>query len=67
MRILIVEDEEKLAEVLAEGLSKKGYAVDTVSDGTKAFARISIHRNDYDLVILDPKHLRNRNSGKLTH
>ncbi|MHB8710569.1 MAG: response regulator transcription factor [Minisyncoccota bacterium] len=53
MRILIVEDEVKLAEVLAEGLSKKGYAADTVNDGAKALARISMHRNDYDLVILD--------------
>jgi two-component system OmpR family response regulator len=53
MRILIVEDEVKLAESLAEGLSKKGYAADIVNDGAKAFNRISMYRNDYDLVILD--------------
>ncbi len=53
MRILIVEDEVKLAEVLAEGLTRKGYAVDTVNDGAAAFTRISVHRSDYDLVILD--------------
>lgn len=53
MRILLVEDEEKLAEVLAEGLKHKGYAVDVVNDGTKGYTRISLHRSDYDLVILD--------------
>ena len=53
MRLLVVEDEVKLAESLAEGLAKKGYAVDTVHDGAKAFTRISMYRNDYDLVILD--------------
>lgn len=53
MRILVVEDETKLAEVLSEGLAKKGYAVDVVTDGAKAFTRISLYRNDYDLVILD--------------
>ncbi len=53
MRILVVEDEQKLAEGIAEGLSRKGYAVDTVNDGEKAFTRISLHRSDYDLVLLD--------------
>ncbi len=53
MRILVVEDEEKLAESLAEGLSRKGYAVDIIGDGAKAFTRISMYRNDYDLIILD--------------
>lgn len=53
MRILIAEDETKLAEGLAEGLSRRGYAVDTLGDGKKVFTRISMHRNDYDLLILD--------------
>ncbi len=53
MRILIVEDEEKLAEALSKGLKKQGHAVDTLSDGKKAFMRISLHRDDYDLVVLD--------------
>lgn len=53
MRLLIVEDDVKLAESLADGLSRKGYAVDTLSDGARAFTRVSMHRNDYDLVILD--------------
>ena len=53
MKILIVEDEEKLAAALARGLSLKGYAVDIISDGQKAMTRITLHRDDYDLIILD--------------
>jgi len=53
MRILLVEDEERLATVLVHGLSKKGYAVDFITDGEKAMKRISLNHVDYDLVILD--------------
>lgn len=53
MRILIVEDETKLAEALSTGLTKKGHAVDVLADGEKALNRISLHHKDYDLVILD--------------
>ena len=53
MRILVVEDEPKLASVIAKGLTARGYAVDTIDDGEKALTRISIHYKDYDLVILD--------------
>jgi two-component system, OmpR family, response regulator len=53
MRILIAEDETKLAQGLAEGLSRQGYAVDTLADGKQAFTRISMHHVDYDLLILD--------------
>jgi two-component system OmpR family response regulator len=53
MRILVVEDEAKLAAVISQGLSAKGYAVDVISDGEKALTRISLHHGDYDLVILD--------------
>ena len=53
MKILLVEDEKKLADALKRGLELQGYTVDTVSDGAKALMRISLHRNDYDVVILD--------------
>ncbi len=53
MRILLVEDEENLAKALVQGLSKKGYAVDYITDGDKAMKRISLNHIDYDLVILD--------------
>lgn len=53
MKILLVEDEQKLADVLAKGLEHEGYIVDKIADGQKAFTRISLHRDDYDLVVLD--------------
>lgn len=53
MKILIVEDEVKLAEAISRGLTYQGYTTDIVSDGKKALTRISLHRDDYDLVILD--------------
>jgi DNA-binding response OmpR family regulator len=53
MRLLIVEDEAKLAEALKKGLELKGYAVDWVQDGKKALSRILLYRNEYDLILLD--------------
>ncbi len=53
MKILLVEDEQKLADALKRGLELGGYTVDIVGDGRKALTRISLHRRDYDLVILD--------------
>jgi DNA-binding response OmpR family regulator len=53
MKILLVEDEQKLAQALVKGLGLEGYTVDTIPDGKKALTRISLHRSDYDLVILD--------------
>lgn len=53
MRILVVEDEEKLAQSLQKALEKEGYAVDYVTDGETAERRIELCHKDYDLVILD--------------
>ena len=53
MKILVVEDEQKLADAIAKGLTLKGYSVDTIGDGKKALTRMSLHRADYDLIILD--------------
>jgi DNA-binding response OmpR family regulator len=53
MRILIVEDEDKLADALKRGLEKKGFAVDWLSDSEKARTRIMLYRKEYDLIILD--------------
>ena len=53
MRILVVEDEEKLAIGLQTGLIKSGYAVDIVTNGEEAFNRISLNHTDYDLIVLD--------------
>ena len=53
MKILLVEDEQKLSAAISKGLSHEGYSVDIVDDGKKALTRIQLHRSDYDVVILD--------------
>jgi two-component system OmpR family response regulator len=53
MKILLVEDEPKLAQAIIKGLTHEGYTVDTIADGKKALTRIQLHRDDYDVVILD--------------
>jgi DNA-binding response OmpR family regulator len=53
MKILLVEDEQKLADAISKGLGLEGYTVDHIADGKKALTRISLHRSDYDLIILD--------------
>jgi DNA-binding response OmpR family regulator len=53
MRILIVEDEEKLAQSLKKGLEKEGFAVDYIMDGEAGERRIIVSHKDYDLIILD--------------
>jgi DNA-binding response OmpR family regulator len=51
MRILVVEDEENLADAIAKGLMQQAYSVDVVYDGNQALDSIEI--NDYDLIVLD--------------
>jgi two-component system copper resistance phosphate regulon response regulator CusR len=51
MRILVVEDEKRIADFLCRGLEGAGYAVDAAPNGATAIDHI--HATDYDLVILD--------------
>jgi two-component system copper resistance phosphate regulon response regulator CusR len=51
MRILIVEDERKVAELVARGLKAERCAVDVAADGEAGWAMVNTYR--YDLVILD--------------
>lgn len=51
MRILVVEDEKKVASFLKKGLEEEYYAVDCAYDGEEAL--FMVETNDYDLVILD--------------
>jgi heavy metal response regulator len=51
MRILLVEDEERIASFIARGLKEAHYVVDVASDGEKGLYMAEI--NDYDLIILD--------------
>jgi len=51
MRILVAEDEKKLASFIKRGLKEKGYAVDVVGNGNDAL--FQAESNPYDLIILD--------------
>jgi heavy metal response regulator len=51
MRLLVVEDEKRIADFLCRGLQGAGYAVDAAATGAAAIELI--HSADYDLVILD--------------
>jgi two-component system copper resistance phosphate regulon response regulator CusR len=51
MRILVVEDEKRIADFLSRGLESAGYAVDLAPDGKTALDLI--HTAEYDLAILD--------------
>jgi heavy metal response regulator len=51
MRILLVEDERKVAGFIRKGLEEEGYAVDVAPDGEKAL--YLAETNEYDLIILD--------------
>ncbi len=51
MRLLVVEDEEDLAEGLRVGLARTGYAVDVALDVAQAYDRLTV--NEYDLLLLD--------------
>jgi DNA-binding response OmpR family regulator len=51
MKILVVEDEEKLANSLQRGLNSESYIVDIALDSDQAF--YLVETTDYDLVLLD--------------
>lgn len=51
MRILLVEDELKMARAIRRGLEQESYAVDAVADGEDALFRAL--ENDYDAIVLD--------------
>ncbi len=51
MRVLVIEDDEELAETVAAGLRETKLAVDVALDGEAGLARALI--NDYDVIVLD--------------
>ncbi|MFN0026500.1 MAG: response regulator transcription factor [Acidimicrobiales bacterium] len=51
MRLLVVDDEVDLAQAVAKGLRREGYAVDVATDGADALDTLAY--TDYDLVCLD--------------
>ena len=51
MRVLVVEDEERIARFLKKGLEEESYAVDVVGDGSSALDWVA--GTNYDLILLD--------------
>ena len=51
MRILLVEDNRRLAESTAKGFRESAFAVDIAYDGETAIYQAEV--NDYDLIVLD--------------
>jgi DNA-binding response OmpR family regulator len=51
MRVLVVEDEERLAKTVKRGLEEQGFAVDLASDGTDGLWLAQ--ENPYDAIVLD--------------
>src|SRR6266700_4021084 len=51
MRILVVEDEEKVSRFLTRGLTAERFAVDTARDGMSGWELAQTYQ--YDLIILD--------------
>jgi DNA-binding response OmpR family regulator len=51
MRILVAEDERRVADAVARGLRREGLAVDVAPDGDQALYKARVH--DYDVVVLD--------------
>ena len=53
MRILIIEDNKKLADSISRGFRQEGYAADYLLDGLEGEKRILLNHHDYDLLVLD--------------
>lgn len=51
MRVLLVEDDGRVAGFVARGLREQSYAVDVAADGSDALYQASV--NAYDVVVLD--------------
>ncbi len=51
MRVLVVEDEQKIADFIRKGLTERGYAVDVAYDGEEALDWPAVA--DFDVIVLD--------------
>ncbi len=51
MRVLLVEDEKKMASFIERGLKEEGYAVDVMHDGEQGWECVVV--NEYDVLIFD--------------
>jgi two-component system OmpR family response regulator len=53
MRVLVIEDNQKLADSISRGLRQEGYAADYLTNGLEGEKRILMNQSDYDILILD--------------
>jgi DNA-binding response OmpR family regulator len=51
MRLLVIEDDKKVASFLEQGLREEGYSVDVAHDGADGSLKAHVH--DYDLLVVD--------------
>lgn len=51
MKLLLIEDNKSLSQIISKGLKKCSYAVDSAYDGEEAIESFDV--NEYDLIILD--------------
>ena len=51
MRVLVIEDEKRMANFIQRGLKEEGYAVDIAPDGERGWEYASV--NEYDIIVLD--------------
>lgn len=68
MKLLVVEDEHRIAQAVKEGLEEEGYAVDVEHDGEAGYNAAAASADEYDLIILDvmmPKMSGNEVAAKL--
>jgi DNA-binding response OmpR family regulator len=64
MKILVVEDDRKVAGFIEQGLKEEGYAVDVARDGDEA--TLLAHVYDYDMILLDVV-LPKKNGFQIAH
>ena len=53
MKLLVIEDEHRIAQAIKEGLEEEGYAVDVEHDGEGGYGAASAAPDDYDVILLD--------------
>lgn len=51
LRVLVIDDDKKLAEAIGESLSRKGHAVTIATSGTQGAAKLA--SDDFDVVLTD--------------
>src|SRR5262245_31804038 len=51
MRVLLVEDDSRIARFVAKGLREQAYAVDVAVTGEEALYQVAV--NTYDIIVLD--------------